>query len=97
MCDHLFLFLKKALFFEEEDMSHRRRNKKKRLGNKKKESKPNVFQQDNTDQISGVKWTMTSKVHGLRVGRCVSYHRLQKLGPENEWVVRKVLSGARSC
>jgi 16S rRNA C967 or C1407 C5-methylase (RsmB/RsmF family) len=43
-------------------MSHRQRNKKKRLGNKKKEAKPNVFQQDNRpDQVSGVKWTMTSQ------------------------------------
>jgi hypothetical protein len=42
-------------------MSHRSRNKKKRLGNKKKDSKPNVFQQDKSDQISGVKWTITKE------------------------------------
>ncbi len=43
-------------------MSHRSRNKKKRLGNKKKEQKPNVFQQDSRpDLTSGTKWTITTE------------------------------------
>jgi 16S rRNA C967 or C1407 C5-methylase (RsmB/RsmF family) len=42
-------------------MSHRSRNRKKRLGNKKKEAKPNVFQQDTRpDLTNGTKWTITS-------------------------------------